>query len=157
MASFTNPGTNVPQRITFNSGYIDFGNNRLVDVENVNIAVEWTVNELYVLGSIKPQDLVRHSQKVTMSGKIKSFAPEMEAIAYGSSIIGTPNEIDTLDGQPSFTNPVCTFFDRNNKEVQYQFSNAIFKSSKATLKAEDFGEFDFELEAMDISKLVYTQ
>ena len=104
-----------------------------------------------------PADLVRHSQKVTVTGKIKSFAAEMQSIAMGSSAIGTPNNLFPLDGQPTFTNPVFTGFDRNGKEYQYQFYNVLFKSTKGSFKAEDFGEFDFEMEAMDISALVYTQ
>lgn len=155
--NFTPAGGNIPARIFFNSGTLDFGGARLVDVDNVSLSCEWTPQELYVLGSIKPADLVRHSQKVMMSGKIKSFAAELQSIALGSSSIGTPNNIYTLDGQPTFTNPVFTGFDRNGKEYQYQLSNALFKSSKASFKAEDFGEFDFELEAMDIAQVVYTQ
>lgn len=152
---FTPAGSNIPARIMFNSGTLDFGNSRLVDLDSLSISVEWTPQELYVLGSIKPADLVRHSQKTTLTGKIKSFAAEMEAIAYGSSQIGTPNELDTLDGQPTFTNPVLTLFDRNGKEYQYQLISALFKSSKGSFKAEDYGEFDFELEAIDI-KALYT-
>src|SRR5271169_6042631 len=111
--SFVSPGTNVPQRVVFNSGTIDFGNERLVDVDNVSLNLEWTTAPLLVLNSIKPQDLVRHSQKVTMTGKVKSWPAEMQEIAFGVSSAGTPNEIDTLDGQPSYQNPVVTFFDRD--------------------------------------------
>lgn len=151
--SFTAAGGNIPARITFNSATLDFGNARLVDIDNLSISLEWTPQELYVLGSIKPADLVRHSQKVMLSGKIKSFAAEMESIAFGSSSIGTPNNLITLDGQPTFTNPVLTIFDRNGKEYQWQLTNALFKSSKGSFKAEDYGEFDFELEAMDMIAL----
>ena len=150
-------GNNITQRITFNSGYIDFGAARIVDIANTTFSLEWTTEELYVVGSIKPADLVRHSQKVTLTGTIKSFAPEMESVAWGSSTIGSPNNITTLDGQPTFQNPVVTLYDRNNKEYQYQLYNAIFKSSKLSTKAEDYAQWDFEIEAMDVTALVYTQ
>lgn len=153
---FTPAGTNVPTRISFNSGTIDFGGNRIVEVDNLSLGVEWTTAPLYVLGSIKPQDLVRHSQKTMLSGKVKSFPAEMDAIALGSSQLGTPNELDTLDGQPTFTNPVVTLFDRNGKQIQYQFISALFKSTKANLKAEDFSEWDFELESIDIREIYTT-
>ncbi len=149
---FTPPGTPIASRVSFNSGNIDFGNERIVQVDNISISLEWTTAALFVLGSIKPQDLVRHSQKVTMSGKIKSYPAEMDLIVAGSSTIGTPNQANTLDGQPTFQNPVVTLFDRNGKEIQYQFSNAIFKSNKLTAKMEDYTEWDFELEAMDITE-----
>lgn len=150
---FTNPGTNITSRVSFNSGTIDFGNTRIVQVENINISLEWSIADLFVLGSIKPQDKVRHSQKVSMSGKIKSYPAEMDLIVAGSSTLGSINQANTLDGQPTFQNPVVTLFDRNGKEIQYQFSNAIFKSNKLTAKMEDYTEWDFELEAMDITEL----
>jgi hypothetical protein len=152
---FINPGNNVPSRVVFNSGSLDFGSQRIVDVDNLSLSLEFGTNFLYVLGSIIGQDLVRHSAKVTLSGKVKSFSPEMDSIAYGSSVPGTPNELDVLDGQATLANPVLTITDRNGKEVQYQFQNALFKSSKANLKAEEYGEFDFELEALSI-KVFYS-
>lgn len=150
---FTPPGNNITSRASFNSGNIDFGNSRIVQVDNVTVSLEWTTLGLYVLGSIKPQDLVRHTQKVMMSGKIKSYPAEMDMIAAGSSTIGSPNQANTLDGQPTYQNPVVTLFDRNNKEIQYQFSNAIFKSTKMTARNEEYTEWDFELESIDIVEL----
>jgi hypothetical protein len=49
----------------------------------------------------------------------------------------------------------CEFRSRNGKEIQYQFISALFKSTKAHLKAEDFTEWDFELESIDV-KEIYT-
>lgn len=150
MGSFIAAGTPITKRITFNSGTLDFGSSRIVEIDNVALKVEWTMNPLYVLGSVKPQTYARSSQKVTLTGKIKSFAPEIMQAALGSSTPGTPNEIDTLDGQPTFVSPVGTFFDQSNKQYQYQFQNAMFKSYNMTAKMEDYAEWDFELEAMDI-------
>lgn len=155
MGAFTPAGSNVTSRITFNSGTIDFGNQRLVAVDNVAISIEYTLSDLFILNSIKAADKVRHSQKVTMTGKIKSYAPELEALALGSSTIGSPNTLYSLDGQPTFQNPVFTGFDRNGKEFQYQFVNALFKSTKMTARNEEFTEWDFDLEAIDIYE-VYT-
>ena len=153
---FISPGTPTTVRVVFNSGTLDFGTNRIVEIDNVSLSLDYTVEALYVLGSIKPQDLVRHTQKTTLTGKMKSFPPEMLALALGASTPGTPNEIDTLDGQPTFVNPVLTFFDRNNKEIQYQLKNALFKSNKLNAKMEEFAEFDFEIEASDLLALDYT-
>jgi hypothetical protein len=153
---FTTAGSNITQRVIFNSGTIDFGSSRVVDLQNAALSVEWTLNTLYVLNTIKPQDIARHSQRVTLTGKIKSFAPELNMLAWGSSAAGTPVEIDTLDGQPTMTSPVLTFFDRNGKEIQYQLSGAVFKSSRATAAMDEFAEFDFELEAKDIVQLYTT-
>lgn len=153
--TFIPPGSNIKSRVTFNSGSIDFGNSRIVQVDSVSISLEWTTAPLMVLGSIKAQDLVRHSQKVSMTGKIKSYPGEMDLIVAGSSTVGVQNQAITLDGQPTFQNPVVTLFDRNGNEIQYQFSSAIFKSNKLTSKNEDYGEWDFELDAIDITE-IYT-
>jgi hypothetical protein len=152
---FNAAGSNIPTRISFNSGTLDFGTSRLVMVENLNLSTESSIADIYVLGSIIAQDKVRHTVKVTLSGKIKSFAPELEVLFMGSSTVGTPNELDMLDGQPTLQNPVLTMFDRNGKQIQYQFTGALFKSSKLSTKAEDFAEWDFELEAKTIA-FVYT-
>ena len=150
MTAFSSAGTNVPIRVVFNSGTLDFGASRIVDVDNLSVKVEGTTDPLYVLGSVLPQDLVRHSMKFTLTGKAKSFPAELMAMAFGSSVIGTPNEFDILDGQPTMQNPVLTLFDRNSKQIQYQFSNAVFKSTTGSFKMEDYAEFDFELDARNV-------
>jgi len=152
---FAAPGSNVTARPSFNSATLDFGNQRIVYVENIALTIGYTLTDLFVLGSIKPQDKVRHSQKVSLTGQLKSYAPELEMLALGSSAIGTPNNVNTMDGQASVTNPVLTIFDRTNKQMQYQFSSATFKSTKLTSKMEDYSQWDFELEALDIAE-VYT-
>jgi len=153
MTSFTAPGNPNPSHIVFNSGTLDFGAERLVMVENVDISLEYTLAPLFVLGSIKPQAYNRHTQKVTLTGKLKSYAPALIAMAAGSSAGSAPTVITTLDGQPTLLNPVGTFYDAANNEYQYQFSNALFKSSKVSLKMEDYAEFDFEMEASDVTIL----
>lgn len=156
MSGFISPGTNVPARITFNSGTIDFGNSRLVDVDNIKIDTKFSSAPMYVLNSIKMAFLARHSFSVTITGQIKSFSPEMENLSLGSSTVGTPQEIDVLDGQPTLLNPVITLFDSTGKEFQYQVINALFTSDSASLKMEDYTTWDFTIEAEDI-KIVYTQ
>jgi hypothetical protein len=153
--TFQTPGTNVTPRIVFNAGTLDFGSNRLVELDNLSFGVEYSTILLYVLGSIKGQDNVRHSEKVSLSAKVKSFSAEADQLAYGTTVSGSPMTVTVMDGQPSLTNPVLTLTDRNGKEIQYQLFNAIFKSSKVTVKAEDYAEFDLELEASDI-QLLYT-
>jgi len=152
--TFAAPGTNVTSRIVFNSGTLDFGSNRIVDVDNLTVKMEGTVEELYVLGSVLPQDLVRHTMKFSLTGKVKSFPMEMNQMFMGSSVASTPLELDIIDGQPSLQNPVLTLWDKNGKEIQYQFTGAIFKSSAGAFKQETYAEFDFELSAKLITMLV---
>lgn len=156
MTAFQSTGTPVPTRVVFNSGTLNFGSNQIVDIDNVTMDIEWTTAPLYILGSIKPQDLTRHTQKVTLTGKLVSFPAEMATMALGSSTTGTPNEIDTLDGQPTYQSPVLTVFDRNAKQIQYQLTGAIWKKFSASLKNEAYAEWDFEIEAKDILALDYT-
>jgi hypothetical protein len=154
--TFVSTGAAVPTRVTFNTGTLNFGNSQIVNIDNITLDIEWSLSPLFVLGSIKPQDLVRHTQKVALTGKLISFPAEMAAMALGSSTIGTPTEIDTLDGQPTFQSPVATFTDRNGKEIQYQLTGAIWKKFSLSAKNEAYGEWDFELEAKDITALDYT-
>ena len=152
---FTTPGSNIPSRISFNSGTIDFGSNRLVNVENISIELKWSSAPMFVLNSIKPAYIARHSQSVNITGTVQSFSPEMETVSWASSTTGTPSNINTLDGQPTLLNPVITLFDQNGKEFQYQVLNALFTSDKASLKNEAYTTWDFTIEAIDIT-LVYT-
>jgi hypothetical protein len=153
MANFASAGTAVPNHIIFNSGTLDFGNERQVALDTVNLNLEYTMNPLYVLGSIKPQAYNRSNQKVTLTAKMKSFSPGLMAMAAGSSNGSAPLNILTYDGTPTLLNPVGTFFDQSGNQYQYQFSNALFKSANAALKMEDYAEFDFEMEASDVTVL----
>jgi hypothetical protein len=148
MTAFTGAGTPVTQRLSFNSGQLDFGTNRVVDLDSINIDFTGTVVPLYVVNSIIAADLVRHSLGVTLTAKIKSFSPELTNLAMGSSTSGTPSEADILDGQPTLQNPVVTLYDRNNKEIQYQLASAVFKSYKVATKSQDYTEWDIELQAI---------
>jgi hypothetical protein len=153
--AFTAAGSPVPARVSFNSGTIDFGSNRLVDVTSLKIDLKWNGNPLYVLNSIKIAFLARSQESVSITGTINSWSPEMDNLLYGSSTTGSPQEIDTLDGQPTLINPVITCFDSNGKEFQYQVLNALFTAETVSLKQEDYTSWDFTITATDI-KLVYT-
>ena len=152
---FSAAGTSITPRVVFNSGYIDFGSNRIVNLESATLGIEWTTAPLYVVNSIVPQAMNRHTQKITLTGKIRSFAAETFALAMGSSTIGTPNTLIGLDGQPTLVNPVANLYDSAGKQYQYQFGNAMFKSFKTNVKMEDYADFDFELEASTLS-ILYT-
>ena len=153
--SFTSPGSNVPARVTFNSGTIDFGSNRLVDVDNIKIDPNWTSVPMYVLNSIKMAALSRSSFVVTITADIMSWSPEIDGLLYGSSVAGTPAEITSLDGQPTLQNPVITCFDSNGKEFQYQVINAIFTADSITLTQEQYVKWSISITAIDIN-IVYT-
>jgi hypothetical protein len=156
MTGFSPAGSPVTTHIVFNSGTIDFGNERLVMLDNVVVGLEYSLSPLYVLGSIKPQNYARHTQKITLGGKLKSAAPSLMAMVAGSSSGASPTNILTLDGQPTLLNPIVTFYDAVGNEFQYQLSNAIFKSTKHSARMEDYSEFDFEMEASDITILSTT-
>jgi hypothetical protein len=147
---FQPAGVPVTNRFVFNSGQIDFGNSRVVAIDSITLSADWTDLILYIMNSVKGADIVRHSLKCMLTGKLKSYPLEMDMIAAGSSALGTPDNAVTLDGQPTLSNPVVTLFDRNGKQVQYQFANALFKSTKFTGKAEDYGQWDFEMTSLDV-------
>ncbi len=148
---YVTPGTPVSNRIVFNSGYIDFGSNRIVQVDNVSLTTDSTTTRLYVLNSIKGQDIVRHSLAVTMEAKIKSYPFEFEQLMYGASASGTPPSVNFVDGQPTIQSPVLTVYDKNNKEYQWQLIGAIIKTSKMTSSQEAYAEWDITIDALDIT------
>lgn len=155
MTAFIPAGTPLTQRFAFNSGTLDFGNQRMVTIDNIVCTFEYTIATLYTLGSIRSVDKARHSEKVTLTAKVKSYAPELEMMAMGSSTTGATQTANSIDGQATLLNPVLTIFDRNNKEIQYQLISALFKSTKITARMEDYAEWDFELEAVDMLE-IYT-
>lgn len=150
MVGFLPTGSALTSRYTFNSGTLNFGASQIVAIDNITVALEYTLTDLFILGSIQAADKVRHSQKVTMSGKLKSYSGTIEMMNAGSSVTSNPMNANTLDGQPTMQNPVVTLFDRNGKQIQYQLENALFKSTKLTARNEEYAEWDFELEAIDI-------
>jgi len=151
---FTAAGTPIQVRTVFNSGTLDFGTNRLVEVDNLSLSTEFGIVDLYVLGSIIAQDKARHSLKVTLSGLIKSFAPEMEALIAGNASSGAaPASISILDGQPTLQSPILNIFDKSGNQIQYQFSGALFKSNKMTLKMGEYATWEFNLEAKNVVEL----
>lgn len=153
--TFQPAGNNVPARVTFNSGTIDFGNNQLINVDNLKIDVKWTAVPMYVLNSIKMAALARSSFVVTITADLMSWSPEIDGLLYGSSTAGTPSEINSLDGQPTLQNPVITCYDSNGKEFQYQVLNAIFTEDSPTLTQEAYAKWSISLTAIDIN-IVYT-
>ena len=155
MGSFIAAGTPVKERVVFNSGQIDFGSNRLVDVESIKIDQKYSIARMYVLNSIKTANIARHSMGITITGKTMSFSPQMELLIYGSSSGTVPVELDILDGQATLQNPVITLYDANLNEFQYQVINAVFSNSSMTAGNEAYGSWDFTMEATDM-KLLYT-
>ena len=155
MPAFNAAGTNVATRVTFNSGTIDFGSNRLINVGDLKIDVKWDGKPLYILNSTKVAFMARGNESVQVTGSINSWSPELGSVLYGSSGSGTPSAIYSLDGQPTLINPSITCFDSNGKELQYQLTGAIFTSDSIDLSQENYGKWAFTIMASDIS-IVYT-
>jgi hypothetical protein len=149
------PGTPVTERLLFNSGYIDLGSSRLVDVQNVSLEITFVEKELRRLNSIKMAAHKRAGFKCTLKGKVKSINQEMLAAAMGTSAADTPTGtlITVKDGQQTTLNPNFTGYvdDDAAKPIQFQFTDAIFTRLPTNANLEDFGDQDFELSARDVS------
>ena len=153
--AFKTDGTTVTIRNVFNTGKLTFGADQVASLKACTFELSYTILDLFVMNSIVAQDHVRHAQKVTLTGKIDGFTPELELRAWGSSTAGTPNEVDNFDGQPTVQSPFLSLYDRNGKEIQYQLTNLIFKSYKLSTTSEQYGEYDFEADAISAT-LLYT-
>ena len=148
--AFLPGGTPVSTRVSFNSGYFDFGSNRLVNVDNIKLDMNWQSAALYVLNSIKIQSLARHTEKITITGQITTFSTELDSIIYGSSSTGATITYTPLDGQPTLQNPTLTVYDASNKEYQFQIQGALFTKLSLNTTKEAFAIYDFSIEAEDL-------
>jgi len=147
-------GTPLANAITFNSGYLDFGNNRIVTLDNVKIEPLVTTAELRQLNSIKMVALKRKGFTVKLTAKFKSWNKEPFIDYFGtSSSDSTGNLITFFDGQQTTLNPVFTAYvdDLTTKPFQCQLSNAVIESLPLTASVENYGEVDVSITAVDIS------
>jgi hypothetical protein len=155
---FISGGTPLSTRVTFNSGYVDFGSNRIVQLDNVKIETTVSDAQLRQLNSIKMAALKRKSLTVKMTGKVKSFNKEMFATYFGTSAAdGSGTLISFFDGQQTSLNPVFTSYvdDNNSLPFQCQLTNAVILSMPVTASIENYGEIDFDMIATDIK--IYDQ
>ena len=147
-------GTPLSQRVIFNSGQVDFGSNRLINLDNVAIEITVADAQLRRLNSIKMAALKRRTFSVTLRGKVKSFNKEMFTTYFGeSSVDGTGTLITFKDGQQSTLNPVFTALvdDDALKPFQCQFTDAVITAMPISTALEEYGEVDFEMIARDVS------
>jgi hypothetical protein len=152
-------GTTIEQRLFFNSGYIDFGSNRLVDVDNVTVETVFSEKELRRLNSIKMSSHKRSTLKCSLRGKTKSINHEVMYKLMGKQTVEVSGRtISVEDGQASALNPVFTTYinDDVNQPVQFQFTDAILTANPTAATLENFGEMDFTLESRDI-KIFFAQ
>jgi hypothetical protein len=149
--AYTTAGVPESSYLFFNSGFLDFGNNRVVNLDSCKIDYSVSEASFYVLNSIKKAAHARHSLTVTITGKTKSFQPAIDALFFGSSSNdATTTMYSVLDGQPTAQNPVLTVYDQNNKEYQYQIYGALLTRYGISANQEAYSEWDFTLDCLDI-------
>ena len=150
-------GTPIEEKLIFNSGYIDFGGDQLVDVENIVVDITFVEKEIRRLNSIKIAAHKRATVKCGLKAKTRSINKEVLIQLMGTN---TPEAsgrtISVLDGQATLLNPVFTAFvdDDTDNPIQFQFTDAILLVSPTTTALEDFGTMDLELVARDVKTYV---
>jgi hypothetical protein len=148
-------GSAVTERLTFNSGKVDFGNGVLVDVDNATVSMTFTEKELRRLNSIKMATHKRATFKCGLKFKVKSFSPALYAACLGTTTPESSAEtISVLDGQqPALSYLTLTAYVDDNvaQPIQFQFSNAICTAIPFAASLEAFGEYDISFEATDVS------
>jgi len=150
------PGTPVTERLTFNSGKLDLSSTlEFVDVDNITVDISFTEKELRVINSIKMASHKRASFKCGFKAKIKAMSKEALAVILGASSSDTGGVlITTKDGQyTTALNPVLTCYidDDATKPIQFQFTDAIIIASPVTYPLEDYGSYDIDASARDVS------
>ncbi len=155
---FIATGTPVEENLIFNSGYIDFGSDRLVDVENITLDVTFVEKEIRRLNSIKMASHKRATLKCVLRAKTKSTNREVLLDVMGTSTVdGAGHLISVTDGQVATLNPVFTTYinDDTARPIQFQLTDAILTTSPFVVALEEFGTIDLELTARDI-KVYYS-
>lgn len=153
-------GTPLSQKVAFNSGYVTFNSNQVVNLENVTIEANFSEKELRIMNSIKMATHKRATFKTGLKGKVKSMNKEFIALISGTSSTDGSGTLYTIkDGQTTTLNPIfTTYIDDDTstpKVLQFQFSDALLLALPLTTNTEDYGSFDFEFSAIDVS--IYTQ
>ena len=152
------PGIPLNTAITFNSGYLDFGNDRIVTLDNVKVETTVTDAQLRTLNSIKMVALKRKSLTVKLTAKFKSWNKEPLIDFYGvSSADSGGTLISFFDGQQTTLNPVFTAYvnDDVTKPFQCQLTDAVILAMPLTASVENYGELDVDIIARDIN--IYTK
>ena len=153
MAYFS-AGTPVPLHVSFNSGQLDFGSNRLVNLDNVKIDYKFSEASFYVLNSIKKAGHARHSLAVTLTAKTHNLSQTVEAMFFGASSSDATTIMNSvLDGQPTYQNPVLTVIDDSGASHQYQMVSAMLTSDSVNTTNEDYTTWDLTWECTDINYL----
>lgn len=148
------PGTPVAERLIFNSGYIDFGSNRLVDIDSATLTIAFTEKDLRILTSIKEKAHRRSTLKVDLKFKVKSMSHEVYAALLGTTTVDGAGELISItDGQAPTLNPVFTTYvnDNNADPIQFQFIDAFVTSIPLNVALEAFGEVDITLNCRDVN------
>jgi hypothetical protein len=150
-------GTPLASVVTFNSGYLDFGNDRVANLDNVKIETTVTEAQLRQLNSIKMVALKRKGLTVKLTAKLKSWNKEPLIDFFGiSSSDSGGTLISFYDGQQTTSNPVFTAYvdDLTAKPFQCQLTDAVILAMPLTASIENYGELDVDIIARDIK--IYT-
>jgi hypothetical protein len=151
-------GIPLVSQINFNSGYLDFGSQRIVNLDNIKIEPTVSIVELRQLNSIKMVAIKRKGFTVKLTAKFKSWDKEPFATFFGESSVDGSGQLLTFhDGQQNSLDPVFTAFidDDVSKPFQCQLIGAVIESLPLTASVENYGEVDVTITAMDIK--IFTQ
>jgi hypothetical protein len=151
-------GTPVNERLIFNSGFIDFGSNRIVDVDNAAVEISFSEGELRRLNSIKLASHKRKTFKCGLKAKVKAMSKEVFGTIFGTTATdGSGTLITVKDGQPTQLDPVFTAYvdDDVAKPIQFQFTDAVCMSMPVTSSLENYGEYDLDLACRDVQVFYY--
>ena len=150
--SYKTAGTPETSYLIFNSGFLDFGNNRVVEMDSCKIDYSVSEASFYVLNSIKKAAHARHSLTVSITGKTKSLQPALDALFFGASSSDSATTVyNVLDGQPTSQNPVLTVYDSANAEYQYQVTGAMLTKYGISTSNENYSEWDFTFDCIDLN------
>jgi hypothetical protein len=149
-------GATLSTQVSFNQGTLQINGVVLAQLSEVTITQDTSTKELRSLGSILMQTAPkRYGYKCGAKFKVHSANKELFTFFMGSSNTdGSGQDFTVFDGQVVLANVYInmTMNEDPTKIEQFQFTNAVLAGNfQMALKAEDFAESDFELQAQNVT------
>jgi hypothetical protein len=148
-------GSQLSTDVSFNSGTLDINGMELAALQDITISLQFSTKDIRGLGSIKMLTAPkRYGWKPTAKAKTKSINQQLyQALMGSSNTDGSGFGYSLFDGQNVLARASikCIINEQTGQSQEYQFTNAIISMGSLALKPEDAAEYDFSIEAQDVT------
>lgn len=157
--SYKSKGTEVDQVIFFNSGVLTISGGYNIDVSDITITNQVTVNKLRTLNSIKPRALRRSTLEASVSCTVQGGWSDLDRAFFDStSSASGGNVLQVSDGQATISGDVLLtvsadkIHDTTVTSGEYQFilKDPVISNDGSSLGTEAYGNKTLEIQCSEI-------